>query len=202
MEALTSAFVRVRAGRRAAGIGVAFGGLVVVALGLTGCGDPPIASYRVPKAMVTAPPTESPVAGLEPGAQSSARWTVPGGWKPLAAGQMQLARFSVPDRGDAHAEVSVSVFTSETGGALSNVNRWRGQIGLSPISEDELSRQATPLDPTTPGAILVDLSNGGRQLVAAIVPRGGQWYFYKLLGDAAAVAPEIDAFAAFARSEP
>jgi hypothetical protein len=115
---------------------------------------------------------------------------------------MQMARFSVPDRGDARAEVSVSVFTSETGGALSNVNRWRGQIGLSPISEAELSRQATPLDPKTPGAILVNLSNGGRQLVAAIVPRGGQWYFYKLLGEAAAVAPEIDAFAAFAKSEP
>ena len=61
---------------------------------------------------------------------------------------------------------------------------------------------ATPLDPKLPGAMLVDVTNVPKRLVGAIVPRGSRWFFYKLTGDAEAVAPEKDAFAAFARSEP
>ncbi len=179
------------------------GGFAGLALCLVGCGGPPIASYRIPREREVAGTRVGPgEGGAGTDAQPAARWKVPVGWQTLPAGRMQMARFAVPDRGGARAEVSVSVFASETGGALGNVNRWRGQIGLAPISEDELPRNVTSLDPADPGAILVNLSHGGRQLVAAIVPRDGQWYFYKLLGEAAAVGPEIDAFVAFAETEP
>jgi hypothetical protein len=94
------------------------------------------------------------------------------------------------------------VFPNDTGGTLGNVNRWRRQIGLGAVTEADLPKCVTPLDPAIPQSILVDLKNNDQQLVAAIVPRGGQWFFYKLLGDAAAVTPEKDAFAAFAKSEP
>ncbi|MBI5393849.1 MAG: hypothetical protein HZA91_00980 [Verrucomicrobia bacterium] len=142
------------------------------------------------------PPTPAPAAGSGP------KWKVPAPWQTVAAGQMQLAKFAVPARGSAKAEVAVSVFPSDTGGTLANVNRWRGQIGLAPIAEAELPKQITALDPANPQAFLVDLKNNDRQLIAAIVPRGGQWFFYKLLGDAAAVTPEKDAFVAFVKSEP
>ncbi len=200
MSVLSELLPGVRGRRMVAVTGSAIAVPVLAAACLTGCGDPPIASYRVPRE--TAPAAAADAGGAEAEATATARWKVPGGWKPVAAGQMQMARFAVPNRGDARAEVSVSVFATDTGGALGNVNRWRGQIGLPPVSETELSRQVTPLDAAEPGAILVNLGNGGRQLVAAIVPRGGQWYFYKLLGDAAAVAPEIEAFTAFVKSEP
>jgi len=178
----------------AAGAARTLGGIALAAVCLTGCGDPPIASYRVPK--------EKGPGELASAAGASLKWRVPGHWKALPPGQMQMARFSVPDRGDARAEVGVSVFTSDTGGALGNVNRWRGQVGLGPIAEEDLPRQLTPLDPSEPRAILVNLNNAGKHLVAAIVPREGQWYFYKLMGDSAAVTPETDAFVAFVKSEP
>jgi hypothetical protein len=41
-----------------------------------------------------------------------------------------------------------------------------------------------------------------RQMIGAIVPRDGQWFFYKLMGDADAVAPQKETFAAFAKSGP
>ena len=110
---------------------------------------------------------------------------------------MQVAKFDVPVRDGAQAQVSVSVFPSDTGGALANVNRWRRQVGLADV--DALGNLATPID-GLPGATLVDLSNNGKRLVGAIVPRDGQWWFVKLLGDEKAVAPERDNFVAFVKS--
>ena len=46
------------------------------------------------------------------------------------------------------------------------------------------------------------MTNNGKRLIGAIVPRGSQWFFYKLLGDEAAVAAQRDAFVAFVKSEP
>jgi len=151
----------------------------------------------------TAAPAEAPppAAGATEEA-STPKWKVPAHWAPVAAGMMQLAKFAVPPRGDATAEVTVSVFPTDTGGTLGNVNRWRQQIGLEPVTEAALPKQITPLDPARPQAFLVDLTNNDRRLVAAVVPRGGQWFFYKLMGGAAAVAPEKDAFVAFVKSEP
>jgi hypothetical protein len=96
----------------------------------------------------------------------------------------------------------VSIFPSDTGGLASNVDRWRGQLGLGPATEAELKQLVTPLDPAEPRATLVDMKNNGRQLIGAIVPRGGRWFFYKLLGDEAAVTPQKDAFVKFVKSEP
>lgn len=129
-------------------------------------------------------------------------WSVPEQWKQIAAGQMQIAKFAVPEKDSARAEVSVSVFPSDSGGTLANVNRWRGQLGLGPIAAADLGKTVTPLDPADSQTMLVDMKNNGKQLIGAIVPRGGQWFFYKLLGDEAAVTPQKVAFIAFAKSKP
>lgn len=140
----------------------------------------------------------------EPPAETTpkANWTVPGQWKELPAGQMQLAKFAVPQRGSAKAEVSVSIFPSDTGGTLANVNRWRKQIGLPEVKDGELAATVSPLDPAQPDTILVDMTNNNRRLLGAIVPRDGRYWFYKLMGDAEAVAPEKESFVAFVKSKP
>jgi hypothetical protein len=117
---------------------------------------------------------------------------------------MQSAKYLVPEQGAAKGEVTISVFPNSTGGTLANVNRWRGQIGLSPIGEAELAKITTRLDDKNPDMILVDMTNPDtkRQLIGAIVPRDGQWFFYKLMGDADAVAPQKAAFAAFVKAAP
>jgi len=138
-------------------------------------------------------------------AQESAakfNWSVPAEWKEVPPGQMQVARFSVPGKNNEKAEVFVSVFPGDTGGRLLNVNRWRKQIGLPPVTEGDLAPLVSPLDPADSEAILVDMTNNGRRLIGAIVPRDGKYWFYKLLGDDGAVAPEKAAFVAFAKSKP
>jgi hypothetical protein len=129
-------------------------------------------------------------------------WQVPAQWKALPAGDMQVARFALPERGGAKAGVFVSVFENDTGGKLANVNRWRTQLGLGAIGDGELASVASPLDPANPDALLVDMTNNDRRLVGAIVPREGSYWFYKMLGDGAAVSPEKEAFVAFVKSTP
>jgi len=126
----------------------------------------------------------------------------PPGWTALTPGNMQVAKFAVPEKDGAKAEVSVSTFPSDTGGTLANVNRWRSQIGLPEVDRAGLASCVTPLDPAQPEAILVDLKNDSRAFLGAIVPREGRWWFYKMLGDAPAVEAARERFVAFATTKP
>lgn len=154
-------------------------------------GHPPVAGNT--PAPVTTSTTPAPTASGDP------RWAAPATWKPAAPGMMQAAKFSVPEAGGAKAEVTISIFPNSTGGTLGNVNRWRGQIGLGPIDESGLAAIVKPLDEKKPEILLADQSNGSRRLIGAIAESGGQWYFFKLMGDDAAVAPQKEAFAKFVR---
>jgi len=129
----------------------------------------------------------------------------PEGWVEQPAGQMQVAKFSVTKEGG-KADVSVSVFSSDTGGLLGNVNRWRRQLGLEDVDEAGLQECVTTLGGAhidgAPGPVLADLSKESRRLLGAIVPREGQWWFYKMVGDAAVVNAEHDTFVQFVKSQP
>jgi hypothetical protein len=144
----------------------------------------------------------APAAPVAPAAtEAQFKWKVPAGWQTLAAGQMQVAKFSVPEKDGAKAEVFVSVFPSESGGTLANVNRWRRQIGLEAVDEEGLKPLVSAL-PVAPGALLVDLKNDAKAMLGAIVPREGRWWFYKLMGDAPAVNAAREAFVGFVQTAP
>ena len=151
-------------------------------------------------AVAEAPTPANPVNSVSAAAPN---WSVPSDWQSLPAGDMQVARFHVPEQNNAKAEVSVSVFPTEAGGTLANVNRWRTKfVGLAPVTEKDLPQLLSPLDPTNPGAILVDMQKDNKRLIGAIVPRAGSYWFYKLVGETAAVAPQKESFIAFAKSNP
>jgi hypothetical protein len=145
--------------------------------------------------------TPAPSSAPEP----AVHMVAPEGWKEQPPGQMQMAKFTVEKDGG-KADVSVSVFPSDTGGTLGNVNRWRRQIGLEDVDENGLQECVTTLGGAhfdgAPGPVLVDLGKDNRRLLGAIVPREGQWWFYKMLGDAAAVNAEHDTFVQFVKSQP
>ncbi len=155
-----------------------------------------IKSVRFERSTASAGPVTSTPAG------KTSRWKIPADWQEVAPGAMQVAKFQVPPQKDATAEVTVSVFPSDTGGNLANVNRWRGQLKLDPVDEAGLAKLAQPLDSQTLGAIVVDMENQGDRMIGAIVPRGGQWYFYKMRGGSPAVEAQKAAFVSFARAEP
>ena len=144
----------------------------------------------------------APSAETQAASAPKPKWTVPSQWRELAPGDMQIAKFAVPARASAKAEVFVSVFPNDTGGTLANVNRWRRQIGLPEAQAADLPSMVSPLDPSNPEAILVDMKSDSKRVLGAIVPRRGSYWFYKLLGDAEAVSPEKESFVAFVKSTP
>ena len=130
---------------------------------------------------------------------------VPPTWQEQPPSQMVVESYAVSNnRGT--AKISVSRFDGNAGGALANVNRWRGQIGLAEVDQAALAKLATAFDPASPAAILVDISgtdvktNMPARLVGAIVPRGGQTWFYKLMGEPSVVEVEKAAFLKFVQT--
>ncbi|MGH7970214.1 MAG: hypothetical protein ACREIC_15945, partial [Limisphaerales bacterium] len=171
-------------------------------------------SFEAPSAQPELPPSHPPIAGSDlmsaqaaPSQGSSEgkpSWQVPSDWQETAGGPFLLAKFLIG--GDPQTSVNVSMSAGEGGGLVMNVNRWRGQLGLSPASEDEISKGMNSVE--TPGgkAMFVELdgtdakSGQKARLVAAIVPQAGRTWFYKLMGNEQAVEKQKDAFTKFVQT--
>jgi hypothetical protein len=132
-------------------------------------------------------------------------WTVPTNWKEGELAQFLVARFVITGSDGATAAVNVSQLAGDGGGLLANLNRWRKQLGQSPISDEDAAKLPT-IDATGVKATLADFSGTDArtgkpaQLVGVVVPRNGQTWFYKLMGDSAVVAQQKDALVKFVQS--
>jgi hypothetical protein len=85
-------------------------------------------------------------------------WSLPTGWEEQPGNQFRYATLKLDGT---PLEVSVSTLprgdTDETEYVLNNVNRWRGQLGLSNIAPDELQRETKQVELDGSTATLVDL---------------------------------------------
>ncbi len=162
------------------------------------------ATAGIPVTPTPVPDTPVPqVSGAAPG--SGPQWEVPQGWKTLPSSQMKVGNFSIGE-GESSASVTVTTFPGDVGGALANVNRWRGQIGLGPVSEGEMGALVTALDVDGGKAMLVDMTgpNAGTgqktRLIAVTIRRGENSWFFKMMGDEALVAKQKAGFIHFVQS--
>jgi hypothetical protein len=85
-------------------------------------------------------------------ADKPVEWNVPEGWQEEPGNQVRYATLRV-----AGAELSVTSFEGQAGTLLANVNRWRGQIGLADVQEDELGRLTSETKVDGGPATLVDM---------------------------------------------
>lgn len=147
-----------------------------------------------------------PASDMAASSEGKPNWQVPSGWQEVAAGQFLVAKFMVPGPGAGQAAVNVSMSGGDGGGLLGNINRWRGQLGLSPLSDTDLSQSVSSLDTSSGKASLVDLSGHDARtgqdarLLGVILPQGGRTWFYKLMGNAQAVESQKDAFTKFVQT--
>jgi hypothetical protein len=126
----------------------------------------------------------------------------PAGWKEVPATEFLLAKYVVQGNSDAKADVSVSSLPGTAGGVVANIIRWRGQLSLPALSEDELSKQVHSLDMPGGQASLVDMtgtdkSGKAARMIGVILPQTEQTWFYKLMGDPQIVEQQKDAFTKF-----
>jgi hypothetical protein len=157
------------------------------------------------------PPDHPPIGGMGMDTPASGpishegqpNWQVPQGWQEVSGGQFLVAKFILTADDGTKAAVNVSQSAGTGGGVPMNVNRWRGQLGLPPQSEDEATQSLGSVDAGGGKAWLADMSGTDARtgqparLVAVIVPQPDQTWFYKLMGDAKVVESHKDEFIKF-----
>jgi hypothetical protein len=168
------------------------GAALLLAVMFSACKREQIEVYSIPKEIASV-------------SQSSAKVQVPPDWKEVEPGQMLRSKYVIGGEGG-RAEVTVSAFPGATGGLLANVNRWRGQLGLEPIAAEKLPDVTTNLDAAGGTATLVDMSGQDAKtgqkarIVGVILPKEGETWFYKLIGDEPVVERQKKAFVAFVQT--
>lgn len=181
---------------------------------LAGCSRPEVASYRVPKEkdpeLPTAAEAPAPFAANGGGAPSAdvptasgsgLSWRAPADWKAKPLSAMRKGSFGVSGENGEEADLSITAFPGDVGGELANVNRWRSQVRLAPLSETDLPGAVTRLAHNGLQFTVVDFggpeSGAPARILGAIVPYADGTWFFKLMGPAAVVARTKPEFLAF-----
>lgn len=199
-------------------------GLVIGALSVGCQREDTITTYRAPKevpAMAAAPmdqgampggmPAGHPAmpagAGASPQAQSAEApltWTLPAGWTQAPAGEMRFANFQVSAQNPALMTTVISMPPGQP--LLPNLNRWEGQLGLTPSSADDAAKKVKTIDVSGTPVQTVELvgptMNGqaGASMLAAFAERPDRTWYFKLMGSSDEVAAQKPAFEAFVKS--
>lgn len=190
---------------------------LLTALCWSGCKDREITSYRAPKDPVvtmpgatTAPAAASGGSGSDatmantavPTGSDNLTWAAPVHWTAKAPGAMRKGSFAIKGADGAEADLSITAFPGDTGGLLANLNRWRTQLSLPPLAENQLDGALEHLD-TASGLHLdvVDFAGTANgvptRTIGAVLPQQGETWFFKLMGPDALVAGEKQAFRDF-----
>lgn len=126
-------------------------------------------------------------------------WTAPAHWTTKAGSAMRKGSYAIKGDGG-EADMAVTAFPGDVGGDLANLNRWRGQISLPPVSQAEFEAATQHLDRNGLHMTVADIVGTGssaQRILGAMVPHSGATWFFKLTGPADLVAREKAAFLAF-----
>jgi hypothetical protein len=210
--------------------------ILAITLFAVGCRDDKIVSYRVPKetpppvaaaaptqadphAGLNIPPVNAPAVATTPADMMASTpvptatggdltWTAPATWQSRPPSAMRKATLIIPGASAGEqAELAVTAFPGNVGGNLANLNRWRQQLQLAPISAGELN---SALVHVHAGDLHIDIAEllgpepadgqPRQRVLGAIVPFNGATWFFKLTGPDALVAREKAAFMAFVQT--
>jgi hypothetical protein len=168
----------------------------------------PSASAAAPAAPAPSGPTGSaPMANtaVPTASGEGLSWTAPSHWVSKPASAMRKATYVANGDGGAVAELSITAFPGDVGGELANVNRWRGQIQLPPLSPAELATAMVRSEQNGLARAVVDFTGKGpdggpQRVLGAMVPSAGATWFFKFTGPPALLTREKPAFDAFLKT--
>jgi hypothetical protein len=173
-------------------------------LAVAGCRrEEAVKTYIAPK---DAPPGQVTAAADEQ--DQPIHWAVPPGWRAVEPAPMSIATYEVGENPPLKMTVSqVSAMASGSATVLMNVNRWRGQLGLPPVSEAEIAKLVKPVALQGHEALLIDLEGPKpagdkpqQRMLASLIPDDERVWVYKLMGPAEAVAGQKDFFEGMVKS--
>lgn len=147
------------------------------------CKDDEVRTYKVAT-------DEAPLAAEEAPHDNTAHsgevtWQEGADWKQESGGQFLTAAYSLPSG----ARVTVSKLGGDGGGLAPNVNRWRGQIGLKPLTEDKVIGQPSKITDSEAEMLLFNLvpedaPDKSEGILAAVVALENETWYFKFTGPA------------------
>ena len=176
--------------------------LVSGALLFGGCQRASVAVYDVPKEKEAAPPSVAAAPISTPTENGRIEWTKPAAWTELAPTAFRKGNYLFKGNDGKKIEITVSSFPGAVGGTLANVNRWRGQAGLSSITNEELSQGLSEVRVDGHDGQIVNIlpdsdDPDATQIVAAIFVYEGDSWFFKMLGPQQGVSVQKPTFDKF-----
>jgi hypothetical protein len=173
-----------------------------------GCGKEEPVSYLVPKE----PPASAPasmgseadnqavvaahaaMAKQAPAAGTGFTATLPAGWKEIPGSGMRKVSYSIEG-----TTIDFYLISLSMGDVPSNVNRWRGQVGLAPAAPEDIAKAVQTFKAGGHDVNYVEIHNsdGGKGIIAAIVDLSPQFWYFTAKGsveELQAKASEIRAF--------
>ena len=154
-----------------------------------------------PKPAAMKPPERKTTPAAETKTEQSAEKSAPAfnkpeGWTDGPPAKFAAVSLQVLD-GEKKAAITV---TSAGGSPLLNVNRWRGQVRLGPLTEEQLAATAKKVEVGQMAGNLYEMSEEGRSIFGVIVENQGQMWFAKMDGDTPLVERERERFIEFLKS--
>ena len=173
-------------------------------LACAGCNrddDAKITVYRIQK--------ETPPAAVAPAAEAAptaVHWTAPSTWEEQTASGFRKGSFLVRGTEGKTADVSVISFPEAAGGLLANVNRWRDQLKLAPITD--AAQAGAPISVAGRPMFFVNMvseqplaPDGSKsRILGGVFPLEGETWFFKMIGSDALVESQRETFKEFLAS--
>ncbi|PTY07349.1 hypothetical protein DB347_08595 [Opitutaceae bacterium EW11] len=162
-------------------------------------------TFEAPAAGTSMSDLAAPDVSAAPIAQNTALlWTAPADWTAKTATQMRKGSYTLHGASGGEADLSIISFPGEAGGIVQNLNRWRGQVQLPPLSPTELASSSHTLANGNLRFTVVDFlgttSAGPTRLLGAVLPLENETYFFKLIGPDAVVTQHKEGFMAFLKT--
>ena len=129
-------------------------------------------------------------------------------WKRRDPSALRQLSYQIDGEEGTSADISLIILRGAAGRDLDNINRWREEQGLGPIDPAAMDQMVEKFTTPAGSAMALDidglpqganpLTNG--RLVAAIVTRGGDGWFFRMRGNAELTAAHKQAFLEWVKS--
>jgi hypothetical protein len=131
-------------------------------------------------------------------AEAGIQYEAPEGWKKMPqAPEFAVAGFHV-HQGTEDAVVSVSPLPPQP--LLTNVIRWRQQVGLGAIDSEQVKDIVRPFDVGGAQAQALDMAGKKSRILVVLLPHGGKTWIFKMMGSPDLVGKQKPDFEKFVRS--
>lgn len=177
-------------------------GTLLLSVAFLGCMDESqIRTYTIPagEEPMTTDRLKPMFAGKDRPAVTLPDFDRPAEWRAAASDQFSAAAFAAgPD--DRPVRITITQ-TPAAMGLLAQLNRWRRQVGMDPMTEEDIDKQVGTLQIGEVEASFVQFSGPtGDSITGAVAEVGEQMWFFKMRGPAQTVIEETDRMRAFCKS--